>query len=271
MRVRSCATLAVVVLTVSSWCVAWSAKVECTITEFSVSPEAAYIYADIQCSVQGRCEITVEDGDEELPWTFEEHYAWTFEHGVCMTPPADSTDETCYFTAPGTQQIEVAYSVIVKDNKNNTVGAGAAGAQRDVTIFHLSSSSSGDELWWFDGADPANYDVATVLTAEGASVGDFVWTVEQGTPIVDFENGLDAYIGYDDNSVGMHSTSYSTNTHDVIVAFRWNGTPIFDSWAFTVGTAGHATVPACEEFANPKDYSEGGGYRTVYVMRTVDY
>jgi hypothetical protein len=88
-------------------------------------------------------------------------------------------------------------------------------------------------LWWFNGEDPANYDVSGTLTAHGVSLGSFKWDVVNGDDKVNLNNGgtdADSITATDDPSVTIKSTKASATaadvTKDVTIALTYNGTVV---------------------------------------------
>jgi cysteine-rich repeat protein len=88
-------------------------------------------------------------------------------------------------------------------------------------------AQSGDktnELWWFDGANAANYSERVTLTATGVNTGAFQWDVTAGADKIDFENGMDSFTANNDNTVDIISTAASAAaarvTNDITITLR---------------------------------------------------
>jgi len=86
-----------------------------------------------------------------------------------------------------------------------------------------------NDLWWFNGANAANYHEEVTLTAQGATTGTFKWEVTAGADKVDLNNGgadADTITATDDNTVQVKSTGVSAAVNDVSVKLSINGAVI---------------------------------------------
>jgi len=149
-------------------------------------------------------------------------YQWQCEGGACVSPPADSATETFVFGEPGTKSIRVAVHGVITDNQGLPLHSADCSTESIVPIFQLQCTVAPDgEMWWFNGATPPGWPTEARLTASGPTSGDFIWTVTSGTACVQFENGQDAYVGHDDNSVVVEATGPSAAESDVTIKFRY--------------------------------------------------
>ncbi len=91
-----------------------------------------------------------------------------------------------------------------------------------IKVFQVTQTK---KLWWFNGEDPANYDITITLQAKGLNPpqGTYKWDVTQGTDKVDFENNSDTITKTDADLVTVKSTGKSSTEDDVVIKFTYNG------------------------------------------------
>lgn len=85
----------------------------------------------------------------------------------------------------------------------------AAGPTKDAVSGNGVTIVQDAELWYFGGYDEPNYAEEVSLTAEGLETGTFVWTVVQGTNLVDLRCGQtigDTMTVINSNSIIVRST-----------------------------------------------------------------
>jgi protein-disulfide isomerase len=112
--------------------------------------------------------------------------------------------------------------------------------QAPVTVISISQSLP---LWYFGNgvATPSGFTLGSksaTLSANGATSGTFVWTITNGTSKVTLENNSNTITKQNTNTVGISSTSFSTQSNDVTVQLKYTapggGSPTTFSWNLSV-------------------------------------
>jgi hypothetical protein len=91
------------------------------------------------------------------------------------------------------------------------------------TTFNVTTTISQDISLWFFGSGiqtPSGFTLGSTsatLTANGATSGQFAWTVTAGTSKLAFENGSTSITKSNTNTVKIFSNSFSTAANDVTV------------------------------------------------------
>jgi hypothetical protein len=130
------------------------------------------------------------------------------------------------------------------------------------------TGSPTNELWFFDGADAANYSERVTLNSVGTSTASFEWAVISGGDKIMFENGADRIVTVDDSTVDIISTAASTAAssviNDVIVTLSIDGSAacVFNTVVFAPDHLVHL---------GDDDFPVGGfGYESVINYRIED-
>ena len=152
-----------------------------------------------------------------------------------------------------TNYAEGTHSLTVQLYKS---GCDSASSSVTVILYKIVQS---DELWWFDGADAANYAEEITLTAIGLSSGTFNWQVTQGSDKV-------SLINPNSNPVTVRSIGASTTEGDIHIKLTHNGNYV-TAYNLTVYTPSSCSL----ESHYPDDLAWGlYGYKTVYEFTLKD-
>jgi len=149
-------------------------------------------------------------------------FKWSKASGV-GTPtfsPNDS-EQAMQLYEYGTITVKVEYT------KNGMTAEDTSG---NIIHFCITNNPSGSRpLWYFNGANAANYPEQMTTSVIGITTGTFAWTVTAGTDKVDFGNNSDSQTITDNSgAVIVKSTGASTAEDDVNLELKHNGTKIAD-------------------------------------------
>jgi hypothetical protein len=133
------------------------------------------------------------------------------------------------------------------------------------TVFNMSQSA---DLWFFNGANPANYATSITLNAAGPQTGAFSWEVVQNLRAIKFENGSGA-IAKASPAVDMTSSEISLLRDDVGIAFRYNGQDV-GTYQLSVFAAQRVTKTN-EESKPATDIDGNTGFQTLVTYTILDH
>jgi hypothetical protein len=145
-----------------------------------------------------------------------------------------------------------ATAVITPDEPGEYVVEADCGSSSDGFTLYGVRVSRSDELWWFGGEDPANYDVEIDLIVEGLPNAEFSWDVISGEAIVTM------------NGNTVISTAASDEIDDVTIRLTYDGQPICDH-QLTV-----RTPHELEHLQNLDSADANWGYETRIRYRILD-
>jgi hypothetical protein len=210
--------------------------------------------------VEGETSTVFYDGDEEQAGrTIQFSVSSGLAHpgSVSPTSAVANQDGDCYTTyTSGSSYGEVG--IVGKDTTTQwTTGC-------TVVVFLIAQ---GDDLWYFNGATPANFPTRVTLTALGTQSGSFAWNVTQGTNKAGLESGGDVVWSLtlvDQNVVRLVSISPTApggglNVH---VGFAWNTYDVH-TWETAVYTPHHLQLLEIHDFPYENGFVSQMSYRIV--------
>ena len=154
--------------------------------------------------------------------------------------------------------------------------AGAAGPELSVTVVVVGLTPAfghGFYLWFFNGAQPANYDTGMSLSLSGLGGSvDVTWTVTAGTEFVAFDHagGPDSIVWSSQLPILVISEGASLNQNDVTITASASGV-VVATHTFTVMAPQHCVLRNVYPYSNPYDYPvPTAGFGSKYSLRTTD-
>ncbi|MGA2139349.1 MAG: hypothetical protein ABSH14_10850 [Verrucomicrobiia bacterium] len=223
-----------------------------TLTDSEMSIGSTLYYPVVDVSDDTSLKLTASGGTAPYTWTTSDPSIATAPVFILSMP----ADDICEIIGHGPGSADITAT----DHKG-------CKATRTVTIIQLTSSQS--DLWWFNGATPANYALSTVLTAVGTTTGTFRWDIVSGADKVILSKGTTSGSSItvnDDNTVNLTTIGFSTAPRDVVVQFSYNGRPT-STKSFTVSVPMSATLM----LGFPVDVPYLLGYKSTYRFIIADY
>ncbi len=148
-------------------------------------------------------------------------------------------------------------------------GDGDRGRSRwHLTVVNIvQAGAPTNDLWWFNGANAANYSERVTLTADGAATGNFAWETILGDTKINFENGADTFAAANDNDVDILSTAASaaaaTPQNDILVELQINGKVVQERPTMVL-------TPNRLVHLGDTDNNSGTGYQSLVSYRIED-
>jgi hypothetical protein len=175
--------------------------------------------------------------------------------------------------AAGTPTEQVTVSVTNNGYGGQSFQGGSSGASATSSGVQATVSaptiSQSKPLWFFGTGvqTPGGFTFGTTsatLTVTGATTGTYLWTITNGASKAIFENNSSTITKTNANTVGISSTSYSTQANDVTVQLKLTpsgGTQITLTWSLSIDSpykltsagnpadAGVAAGSTCKSFS----------------------
>lgn len=173
-------------------------------TTFTANPQWCFSYYSSQCT-----------GSSTSPQGTPE-YSWSGGGGIFTIPTSCSGNQNCAPTGntPGSTPLNL---------QAQELGC-IYTPQAQVNVAPTITLSS--PLWFFGTGvpTPSGFSLGSrnaTLTASGAGNGTYVWTITNGSSKATFENSSSTITKTNVNTVGISSTSYSTQASDVTIQLQW--------------------------------------------------
>jgi hypothetical protein len=93
------------------------------------------------------------------------------------------------------------------------------------SVFTLSQN---DDLWFFNGPTPTNYNTTIQINAAGPSQGTFAWQVTTNQRAVSLNGGGSTASSQSNAPLSVTSSEISISSGDVTIHFQYNGSDVGD-------------------------------------------